>query len=489
MSEKRSASKGNLISNRFAVVVIAVLFGASVAGWIATEIVPPDVPVRAEFFREAWGNAAFRLVATLHLYDPFHSFWYRFALALFFAVLLLCVASRWRQLSLRSWRIPLPAAPRDLGEKRLSFEFSWRLLERGGREARDPVAHFAERYGRAESIGGEELRCRFARIAALFGKKGYRLVSRESAEGIAFAASAGRLRSPGTMLFHVGLLAITIGGVIGSYAGWRETVFVKEGSAVPFPRNNALTLRVEDFAIVTTERQEIRSFVSTVSVSDARGVAVAVGNVEVNHPMKVGASRIYQSEFQVAENEFARARVGFSLRDGGARGSIDLSPAAPVAIGDGAIAVTALRYLPDFRMGSEGAFSASSFPSNPALEVEVASGGESERGWLFLYHPDFGRRFAAPVDLVLARCEPVYYTGLEVSANPGAGVLFAGFAAATLGLLLMYACNPRIVRGFARPEGIVVAAGEHRWKASFEREFADLREAIRKEIGQGGGRS
>jgi cytochrome c biogenesis protein len=351
------------------------------------------------------------------------------------------------------------------------------------------VAHFAERYARAELIGEDTLRGYFSRIAAIFKRKGYRVVFREGAEGIAFAASSGRWRSPGTMLFHVGLLAITIGGVVGSYGGWRETVFVKEGTAVPFPRDASLTLRVDDFDIVTTERREIRSFVSTVSVTDTRGVAVAIGNVEVNHPMKVGARRIYQSEFTIDENSFARARVEYSLRESGARGSIELVPAEPVAIGDGAIAITALRYIPDFRMGPGGAFSASSFPSNPALEIEVASSGEKERGWLFLYHPDFGKRFLAPADLVLTGCEPVYYTGLEVSANPGAGILLAGFAAATLGLLLMYGCNPRIVRGFARPDGVIVAAGEHRWKTSFEREFADLHEAVRKEFGHEGGRS
>lgn len=489
MSEKRRAAGGSFISNRLAVIVIAILFGASLAGWIATEIVPSDLPDRMDFFREAWGGAAVRLVTVLHLHDPFHSFWYRFALALFFAVLLLCIASRWRQLSLKSWRASLPASSGDLGAKRLSFELSWRLLESGDRGLRDPVVHFAERYGRAESIGADALRGHFSRIAALFRKRGYRITSRESAEGIAFAASSGRLRSPGTMLFHVGLLVITIGGGIGSYAGRRETVFVKEGSAVPFPRDSSLTLRVDDFAIVTTERREIRSFVSTVSIVDARGNAIAFGNVEVNHPMKVGGSRIYQSEFTIDENEFARARVDYSLRERDARGSLDLPPGEPVAIGDSTITVRALRYLPDFRMSHEGAFSASSFPANPALEIEVASGGESERGWLFFYHGDFSKRFNAPVDLVLTRCEPVYYTGLEVSANPGAGVLLAGFAAASLGLLLMYACNPRIVKGFARPDAIVVAAGEHRWKASFEREFADLREAIREEIGKGGEQS
>ncbi len=489
MNEKRAAARGSFISNRLAVIVIAVLFGASLAGWIATEIVPPDFPERGDHFRQAWGSTAVKLVTALRLHDPFHSFWYRFVLALFFTVLLLCTASRWRQLALKSWRVRLPAASGDPGSKRLSFECSWRLLESGDRGARDPVAHFAERYGRAESLGADALRGRFARIAAIFRKRGYRVISRENAEGIAFAASTGRLHSPGTMLFHAGLLAITIGGVIGSYGGWREIVFVKEGSAVPFPRDGSLTLRVDDFDIVTTERMEIQSFVSTVSVTDPRGVAVALGDVEVNHPLRVGSRRVYQSEFTIDENEFARARVEYSLRGSGARGSLDLAPAEPAAIGDGTITVTALRFLPDFRMGRDGAFSASSFPSNPALEIEVVSSGEKERGWLFLYHKDFGKRFAAPVDLVLARCEPVYYTGLEVSANPGAGVLFAGFAAATLGLLLMYACNPRIVRGFARPDAIVVAAGEHRWKASFEREFADMREAIRQEAGHGRERS
>jgi cytochrome c biogenesis protein len=489
MSEKGGAAGSNFISNRFAVIVIAILFGASLAGWIATEIVPPDFPDRTDSFRESWGSVAVKLVTTLHLYDPFHSFWYRFALALFFAVLLLCIVSRWRQLALKSWRVPVPASSGDLGAKRLSFECSWRLLESGDRGSRDPIVHFAERYGRAEPIAADALRGHFSRIAALFRKRGYRVVSREGAEGIGFVAFSGRLRSPGTMLFHAGILVITIGGILGSYGGWREMVFVREGSAAPFPRNGSLTLHVDRFEIMTTQRREIRSFVSTVSISDERGDVVAAGNVGVNHPMKVGDCRIYQSEFTIDENEFARARIDYSLQETGTHGSLDLSRDEPVAIGDSTITVRALRFLPDFRTGPEGAFSASSFPANPALEVEVASGGEKERGWLFLYHRDFSKRFIAPVDLVLTRCEPVYYTGLEVSANPGAGVLLAGFAAATLGLLLMYMCNPRVIKGFARGDAIVVVAGEHRWKASFEREFSDLREAIRKEIGQRGGRS
>ena len=59
MKEKRKAPAGSFISNRFAVVAIAILFGASLAGWIMTELVPPDFPERSAHFREAWGKVAF----------------------------------------------------------------------------------------------------------------------------------------------------------------------------------------------------------------------------------------------------------------------------------------------------------------------------------------------------------------------------------------------------------------------------------------------
>jgi cytochrome c biogenesis protein len=288
------------------------------------------------------------------------------------------------------------------------------------------------------------------------------------------------------MLFHIGILAITIGGVVGSFTGWREMVFVREGSSVPFPREGALSLRVDDFAIIQTERMEIKDYISTVSILDARGSVVLSGKVEVNHPLKVRGRRVFQSEFRIDENEFSSARIAYVTRDGARNGSIDVTPGVPASVSDSAITLTALRYFPDFRMSQSGPYSASGYPSNPALEVEVASHGGVERGWLFLNHPDFNKRFSAPVDFVLSRCEPLFYTGLEVTSNPGAPLLFIGFALATVGLMLMYLCNPRILKGIATSDSIVMAGVESRWKASFEKELSEVREALRRNTGQRG---
>jgi cytochrome c biogenesis protein len=485
VSEKPKRSGERLISYRFAVTVIALLFGASAAGWIATELVPPNFPEKTEFYERAWGATAVKLVTLLRLHDPFHSFWYELVLALFFVVLFVCIATRWRQLALKSWRTDMPSGAEELRSKALSFECSWRLASEEA-ACKGPLMRAGERYGRTERVSRETLRALFSDLVSLLAKKGYRVTSREGDDEIRFAAFSGRWRSPGAMLFHIGILVITIGGVIGSFTGWREMTLVREGASIPFPRDSMLSLRVDDFAIVTTERLEIKDFISTVSILDAYGDVIASGKVEVNLPMKVDGRRIYQSEFRTGEDEFKSARVGYAMRKGIRNGSIEVVPGAPVPIGDSAIILTAVRFLPDFRMSPEGPFSASAFPSNPALEVEISGPDGAEKGWLFVNHPDFNKRFNAPVDLVLARCDPVYYTGLEVSANPGAPVLFAGFALATIGLMLMYLSNPRALKGFADGKSLVMAGVESRWKASFEKEFGEMRENIRQQMGRRG---
>jgi len=50
--------------------------------------------------------------------------------------------------------------------------------------------------------------------------------------------------------------------------------------------------------------------------------------------------------------------------------------------------VLPLRYLPDFKIDGDGNItSRSAEPNNPALEIEVRSGGQTERGWLFARFP------------------------------------------------------------------------------------------------------
>ncbi len=486
MANRLKRTSEGFISYRFAAIVIAALFFASLAGWIAQELVPPDFVERKAFYGESWRPGLARAVDLLRLHDPFHSLWYRFVLAFFFAVLVACNVSRFRRIALRSLRAELPAGAEELRKRPLSFDLSWRSLAAGPRGDADPLVRYGELHGRREAVDPAALEGFFARVSALLKRRGLRVVSDRADGVIRFTASSGRLRSPGTMLLHAGIVVITIGGLIGSLFGWRGMVYLKAGETAPLPPDSAAVLRVDEFRIVTGHGGAIRSYVSTVTILGTRGETLAAGSIEVNRPLGYKGVNIHQSSYTMGEGEFARASVSYRLRGETGRRTVELRGTASAVLGDGAAVVTALRFLPDFRMGPEGAFSASPFPANPALEVEVSAAGGAQRGWLFLRHPDFNARFAAGIDLALDGVEPVYYTGLELSSNPGAPVLMAGFAAATIGLIFMYFCNPRVIRGIATREGLIAAGVESRWKASFELEFAGIREAIRREFDESG---
>lgn len=475
-----------IVSQRFAIGVIAAFFVASLAGWIAQELVPPDVPERLARHEAPWGPGATRLVVALRLHDPFHSFWYRFVLALFVAVLVACVATRWRRIALRTLRAPLPKTAEELRKRPRSLDLSWRLLESGGAAGTDPLVRYGERYGRREAISEDELARRFALIRDFLRRRGYRVVEQAGEGFVRFSAAAGRMHSPGSALLHVGIVVIAIGGLVGSVWGWRSMLWLKEGESAFLPPDSAAVLRVDDFEIVETESGAVRDYLSTVTMLGPRGDTLDFGVIEVNRPLRFRGRRLFQSSYQLAVEEFARARIERRGPGDGRGETIDLERGRAAAFpGEGAT-VTALRFLPDFRMGSRGAYSASAFPGNPALEIEVAGASGAERGWLFLRHPEFDHRFRDAGGLRFVGAEPLYYTGIEVARNPGAPALYAGFAAATLGLALMYLANPRVIKGIASVEGLLMAGVEHRWASSFEREWNGLERAIRAAFDRGG---
>jgi cytochrome c biogenesis protein len=453
----------HLISYRFAVVVISILLAASAAGWILTELIPPDFPQRIQIYRERWGDTAARLIDRGNLYDPFHSVWYRAVLALFLSVLTTCLVTRWKQFLQRSLRITVPDREEPLRKRRVRTEIE---LPRGtrGTGASGP--------GVETSPSDDPL---MEKTRRFLRRRGY-AVRVERREGVYFfAAVAGRWRFLGNFLFHLGILVITVGAVIGSFWGRSGFVYGTIGDKLPLPGSRDSVL-VEDFRILTTDRDEIRDYISTVAIVNGDDDTLLAGDIEVNHPLRYGGLNIYQSSYFVAENEFVSAVV--SLSRGGEQ--IDLKRGNSIALAERGLSIEPGRFIPDFRMGPEGPYSASPSLQNPALEIEIKGMGRVERGWLFLNHPRFNSKFDFPVSPILVEIEPLYYTGLQVSYNPGEHVLMAGILLGTVGLVLLYIFDHRVIGGMLDGERLLVAGLEYRWKVGFGEEFDSISTELRR---------
>lgn len=469
-----------LASFHLAVSFIAVLFFASLAGWIAQELLPADFPERVAFYSSKWHPKAVKAISILRLYDPFHSIWYRFILAIFSAVLVACIVSRFPKVVLRSLKVEPPSRLDELRRRTYVFECSWRKLLAGIRGERDTLLGLAEKYGQQESIDVETLERSFGALSKLFSRRGYRIVANRGDDFFSFVAHSGRLSDLGSTIFHVGLIVIAIGGLVGSLLGWREMVYLGEGESTRIENRPELALHVKDFSILTTPMGDVRDYLSEVKIMDEKSDTIASGLIEVNHPLSFRGINVYQSSFMLTGSGYSRASLSYSEPGDSQQGkSFELMPGKGAPIAGGDLVVYGLRLVPDFRMGPSGAFSASELPLNPALEVEVKGPQGEERGWLFLRHPGFNSQFQSLPRLILADIELSYLTGLEISSNPGAGILLVGFAVCTVGLAIAYTCNKKIIKGFVSREGLVIAGAEYRWKASFEREFGELREEIK----------
>ena len=472
-----------MISQRTAVVTISILLGACAAGWLMTEFFPPDLQYRREFFRQRWGDTALSWVEALKLYDPFHSFWFSGVLALFFFVLLLCLATRWKGMISKSFRVTVPREPAKGRDGNPGFSIP--LGEAAGwKDEKDPVAHYGKQFGRPVSISDKAVERILGIVRKVFRYRGYSFASRKGEGSVVFAATSGRWRHLGNLIFHVGLLVITVGGVVGSRMGSSEMLYGKTGDTLPISGSGA-TLRIDDFRILMTGRMQVSDYVTTVTVFDTSGAEAESAEIEVNHPLRYRGTSIYQSSYYMAEDEFEWARIMVSAPDTTVPAMLTLKQGVAETVPGTELTVTAGRFLPDFRMIEREPRSVSGVMNNPALEIILDGPDGRTIGWTFLMFPDFGTKFKRLDSVVFEDIEPVYYTGLEFSRNPGAPLFMAGMILGAAGLLLLYMFDYRVVHGRIDGTGLVVTGVTARWKVAFgeqlEKIEKDISGAIEKE--------
>jgi cytochrome c biogenesis protein len=465
VSTRKKKTPGHIISQRTAIVTIAILLFSCTAGWIATEIFPPDLPYRREVLRERWGDTALSLVEALKLYDPFHSFWFSGVLALFFVVLLLCLATRWKGMLTRSFRMVVPDEPVAWGEGRPGFEINvGEPAEWSG--SRDPVAHYGRKYGHREPISNEQAAIILGKVRKAFRSRGYAFASRTDGGGAVFAAVAGRLRHLGNLIFHAGLLVITIGGVVGSRMGGSEILYGKVGDELPLASEGEV-LRIEDFRILMSGAVQVSDYITTIKLLDSSGAVVDSAKIEVNHPFSYRGIRVYQSTYYLAENEFEWARVKVVPPGRSMPVELLLRPGREEPVPGTELSMRAGRFMPDFRIIDGVPRSVSGSMNNPALEIVLSGPDKRTSGWIFLFYPDFGTRFERLDALTLEDMEPVYYTGLEFTRNPGSALFIAGIFLGTAGLILLYLFDYRIVHGRIDGFKLTVSGVTARWTVSF----------------------
>jgi cytochrome c biogenesis protein len=401
-------------SIRLTVVVLLSLAALSIIGTLIPQNESP-----AQYYH-AFGPFFYRVMDTLNIFDMYRSWWFQGLIILLVINIVVCSIDRLR------------STGRIIFDKNPKFNL--------------------ENYRRRDSRQDFRLRtdiqtCKSAfhqRLARQFGYCRVESVGR----GFAITAEKGRWTRLGAYGVHLSIVVLLIGALIGSVKGVEGYVNIPEGESRDtiqlrfggLPFKLPFSIRCEDFDVQFYKTGAPREFRSKLVLLE-EGRPVLEKDVIVNDPIRFKGINIFQSSYGKLDSEASgsvppeQLELTFRSSASGMIYSFKTGMKQPVEIPEG---------LGTFVVnGFEPAAQFKGMAIGPALTGTLTPRqGEPKAIVLPLKFPKFdAMRQGAVIIAVVNTMNPQptrYYTGLQVTRDPGVGLVYFGFVLMIVGCMVTF---------------------------------------------------
>ena len=144
------------------------------------------------------------------------------------------------------------------------------------------------------STAGDDLR---RTVEESLRQKRFRVLAQQVGSETHLYADKNRYGKMGTFPFHLSLILLLVGGIVGAYYGFREPEFVVPiGETRDVGNGTGLSVKLDSFEDGYTPGGLPTQFKSDVSILED-GKTVRTGEITVNHPMSYRNATFYQSGF------------------------------------------------------------------------------------------------------------------------------------------------------------------------------------------------
>lgn len=311
------------------------------------------------------------------------------------------------------------------------------------------------------------------RLKSAFQREGYRIHGTRDH----FYAVRNRLAPVASLLFHLSFFLMLLGGTISVYSKFTGYLDLAVGESFsgeierfnPTPRMPKIGSPPAATLTVSRITPRVEGEMATgleVEIRDDRG---GVHKADVNRPYKVGKTSFVVNDLGVAPLVVLRDAGGRELD--GAYAKLDVLKGKEDGFALGGYRFRA-RFFPDYEVVGGVAGTRSEEFNNPAFEVTIEKGGVP-----------IGRRTLFPGRSVdfdghrLELREMPFWVRFFVVKEYGVGILYAGFAVATMALIWRLIFYRREMVGKVRTEGgrevLHLAGRAEFYRALSEDEFRD----------------
>ena len=368
----------------------------------------------AEEMQRAYSPNMLRLLDAMGLTDVFHAWWFVLLLTLVSLSIIAASIQRFPN----SWRF---------------FSRPYKSPDESFRKALPVQAQIA--------VPDEETGLAAAeRVLRKAGLKPERIVKENS---FSLFAERNRVSELAVYIVHASLLLIFLGGIVDALYGWRGYMSLTRGeqSSRIEQNGNKRTLPFaircdaagqENYADGTPKR-----WWSKLAVIEA-GEVVQRKEIVVNDPLVYRGIRFYQSSYGRTGKLDKLVLTAAPLAGSGDSKEIVLAQGKTAPL-DADTTVRLAEFIPDYVVQDGQVYARSNDLENPAVHLIVTSAksGKSVNVWLPAI-PGFEQNSESPYSFEGKDIQMAYFTGLEVSHEPGQWGVWAGVILMGLGLALVF---------------------------------------------------
>jgi cytochrome c biogenesis protein len=413
--------------------------------------------------QRAYSPQVLRLLDGLGLTDVFHAWWF---------VLLL---------SLVSLSIIAASVQR--------FPTAWRYFSR---PYKSPDETFRKALPIHVMIPVRDEEAALSVAEQMFHKAGFRAERIVGKNSFSLFGERHRFSEMAVYMVHASLLLIFLGGIVDALYGWRAFVTLNRGqqSSQVQPQNGSarnlpFAIRCdgagqENYADGTPKRW----WSDLAVVKD--GQVVLRKQIVVNDPLVYQGIRFYQASYGKT-GKVDKLVLTASPRDGRAAKDLTIGLNETLSL-DADTTVRLAEFIPDYVVSDGQVYARSNDLENPAahLVVESRKSNQAINVWLPAI-PGFEQNASSPYVFEGKDIQMAYFTGLEVSHEPGQWGVWAGVVVMGLGLaLVFYVVHARVwavpVRDARGQLKLWIGGTANKNKDVFEQCFRKLVEQIESEL-------